>query len=367
MKHFFVKIFSNFIKDKNRRKEFLEKYDPIKKLERRIINRIQFSISEELQKRLNPLNFVLTYNYGLEHQMVSSYQEHLQNIENLKRNLDETDKKYIDLLQDQMEIVETMPFFMPKLIYTEAQFQDYLKAKRLHYNIIRNEKENYFQYKNYKLCNDNFWSYCFLYHHGLDKLKTRKNITDNQVIIDAGAALGDSALIFREYFPKNKIISFEPIQSQQALFENTMKLNNMDNIILERKALGNENTKKYMTSEGGCSTIILEKDRKKYAKVETISSVRLDDYVKENNLKVGLIKTDLEGFEPQFLEGAKNTICNQKPILIISIYHNYADFYKIKPLIESWNLGYKFSIFKGIDELDCYNADIMLLAECEKK
>lgn len=35
--------------------------------------------------------------------------------------------------------------------------------------------------------------------------------------------------------------------------------------------------------------------------------------------------------------------------MLISIYHFGSDYFKIKPLIESWNLGYKFKIAKGAD------------------
>ncbi len=51
----------------------------------------------------------------------------------------------------------------------------------------------------------------------------------------------------------------------------------------------------------------------------------------------------------EFLKGAKHTICTQKPTMLISIYHSLDDFFEIKPLIESWNLGYTFSIHKPID------------------
>ena len=68
--------------------------------------------------------------------------------------------------------------------------------------------------------------------------------------------------------------------------------------------------------------------------------------MKENNIEVGLIKTDLEGFEQSFLKVALETIKEQKPVLIISIYHNYSDFFEIKPMIENLNLGYKFKIIE---------------------
>ena len=46
------------------------------------------------------------------------------------------------------------------------------------------------------------------------------------------------------------------------------------------------------------------------------------------------------------MKGALETIKEQKPVLIISIYHNYSDFFEIKPMIEDLNLGYKFKIIE---------------------
>ena len=51
----------------------------------------------------------------------------------------------------------------------------------------------------------------------------------------------------------------------------------------------------------------------------------------------------------EFLKGAKETIRTQKPAMLISIYHFGSDYFKIKPFIESWDLGYKFKIHKGVD------------------
>jgi len=66
-------------------------------------------------------------------------------------------------------------------------------------------------------------------------------------------------------------------------------------------------------------------------------------------MTVGLIKVDIEGAERDFLAGAERTIREQKPVLIISIYHSADDFYSIKPLIESWGLGYKSKVWKPLD------------------
>ena len=63
------------------------------------------------------------------------------------------------------------------------------------------------------------------------------------------------------------------------------------------------------------------------------------------------------------MKGAYETIKTQKPTLLISIYHNYDDFYKIKPLIESWKLGYKFDIFQGVQNSGDITVEAMLIAE----
>jgi len=135
----------------------------------------------------------------------------------------------------------------------------------------------------------------------------------------------------------------------------------LQNITIENYALGDTDSickiKTFDTSLKNLGSTIT-KDGNEEIKLTTI-----DSYVKKHKLKVGLIKTDVEGFEQKLLMGAKQTICEQKPILLISIYHNYNDFYKIKPMIESWNLGYKFDVFQGIQISGDITVETLLMAE----
>ena len=79
------------------------------------------------------------------------------------------------------------------------------------------------------------------------------------------------------------------------------------------------------------------------------------------DIEVGLIKVDIEGAEQDFLAGARKTIEKHKPVLLMSIYHNADDFFDIKPIIESWNLGYKFRIHKPVDY--SVSREVLLIAE----
>ena len=126
------------------------------------------------------------------------------------------------------------------------------------------------------------------------------------------------------------------------IYDTVIEVNKKYNIIPVCLALGDEN--KTIEIVNSQSNSYLSFNGKNKIDVDMVT---LDKFVEDNNIEVGLIKTDLEGFEQPFLRGAINTIKKQKPTLIISIYHSYEDFFEIKPMIESWNLGYKFSIKKG--------------------
>ena len=94
---------------------------------------------------------------------------------------------------------------------------------------------------------------------------------------------------------------------------------------------------------------------------ESVPLGTLDRYEETHPMDVGLIKVDIEGAEQSFLRGARRTIEKYKPVLLMSIYHNADDFFNIKPMIESWNLGYKFRIHKPIDY--SVSREVLLIAE----
>ena len=61
--------------------------------------------------------------------------------------------------------------------------------------------------------------------------------------------------------------------------------------------------------------------------------VRLDDAI--CNARISFLKMDIEGAEPQALEGARQTILAQKPKLAICVYHHIKDLWEIPLYIRS--------------------------------
>lgn len=223
-------------------------------------------------------------------------------------------------------------------------FDSYMKLQS---NIVK-LNENCFAYKNFILPLKAFEISTFIYNYGLDNIN--KDYLKGKSVIDAGAYIGDSCILFEQELKNvSNIYGFEPSLKTFELMKKTIEINESKKIIPVNLALGESNSSLLLSGKGMGMTLSANEDTIGKSVKETVNVVTLDSYVEENGIEVGLIKTDLEGFEQSFLKGAMNTIKKYKPTLMISIYHSAQDYFQIKPMIESLNLGYKFSLFKADD------------------
>ena len=206
---------------------------------------------------------------------------------------------------------------------------------------------NLYAYNGYLLPKNHFEISVFWHKHSLLCLDSRTLETmRSKDFIDVGGFIGDSAIIFEREFCDKKIYSFEATKANFRLMERTLELNNSKRIVPINKGLGaNHSTMQICVNESGSSIVAHHSDE-----MESVEIITLDSFVRENKIEVGFIKVDIEGFEMEFLKGAKETITTQKPAMLISIYHFGSDYFKIKPFIESWDLGYKFKIHHGTDD-----------------
>lgn len=170
---------------------------------------------------------------------------------------------------------------------------------------------------------------------------------NGKAVIDGGGYVGDSIVIWREIFPQSKIHTFEPSSASMA---SLCKLVDADikagNVIPVQKGLGdvpatlklNKMSSDENAKDAG-ATMKMDYNSENYEEVEVIT---IDQYVAENNLEVGLIKLDVEGFEPEVIKGALNTIKTQRPAMVIACYHTPEEFYELKSYIEDLGLNYHF-------------------------
>lgn len=198
----------------------------------------------------------------------------------------------------------------------------------------------------------------FFYKHGIDCIENIDTLK-NKDILDVGGFIGDSILILKPLTEK-RVFSFEALEEHYELIKKTVAMNQLDNVILERMALGDEN-REIEIEVAGSSSSIKPNEAVEVKGSEKVMMRTLDSYVEEHPMDIGLIKVDVEGAEQQFMKGARKTIEKYRPVLLMSIYHNADDFFHIKPIIESWNLGYKFKIHKPVDF--SISREVLLIAE----
>ena len=152
-------------------------------------------------------------------------------------------------------------------------------------------------------------------------------------------------------------------EHRRVQMEKTIELNQKHNIIPVKCGLGDKEETLFLNENYNPKNIggayIADENIKNG---ETAYIIPLDKYIKENNLDVGLIKIDVEGFEQNVLNGAYETIKKCRPTLLISIYHKPDDFFEIAPMIKQWNLGYKLK-YVPLYTYNDFLVETMIIAE----
>ncbi len=133
---------------------------------------------------------------------------------------------------------------------------------------------------------------------------------DCKTFIDVGANMGLISRSVRLHSPDCKIFCFEPLEENAAL----CRLNNPD-VVVETCAVGDKDgsTELLVDSCGFMASSIKFGYAQQPRKVPLIT---LDGYFKSMpDLKIDLIKIDVEGMELNVLEGAKETIKRSKRVI----------------------------------------------------
>ena len=146
------------------------------------------------------------------------------------------------------------------------------------------------------------------------------------VAIDVGANIGNHTLFF-SLICGLKTIAFEPSNKNRKILEINVNINNLnDKVEIFPFALGSVNEE---------ATIIYPNDHndgmarvvKKNNEGEAVIIKMLDEYKLEN---IVLLKIDVEGMELGVLEGAKETIIRNRPVICAEA--STADEYKLLKL-----------------------------------
>lgn len=236
-----------------------------------------------------------------------------------------------------MQKAKSLKEHLKDYVWLYQNLGDY-KSKKLLYGILNNWYE--YDFTTIQSC----LSDPYLHYFNLDIIPYCKN----EVFVDLGAYVGDSVQDFIKTYSKdayNKIYCYEMTKETFAMLKNN--LSSYNNIIYRNCAVTNEE-----------STICIEENTESSSanKIATnknanhikVASVTLDKDIKE---KITMIKMDIEGSEQEAIKGSYNHIKQDCPTLLISVYHNNEDLWKVPKMINEINDNYNYY-------LRCYGNNI---------
>lgn len=214
--------------------------------------------------------------------------------------------------------------------------------------------------KNYSwVCNKahQFWMPLGLYETQTATI-LGKYLQKGMTFIDIGANAGYFVLLGSKCVGENgKVVAFEPVTLNIKSINANISINKLENVIVEGAVLSDKEGMVSFTVEANnanshISEMNITHAVSKELEVIMVKSMKLDDYVLNQNIHVDVIKMDVEGAEVSVLRGSINTLKTHKPVCVVST-HSKECFDGCVKVFEQ--CGYKIEKIGGFEhELLCY-------------
>jgi FkbM family methyltransferase len=187
-----------------------------------------------------------------------------------------------------------------------------------------------------------------LYWGGIDAYESStiqlfiKLLKYTDTVFDIGAFTGIYALIAAIDNPHRKVYAFEPVPMILDYLKENVRINKLHNLQTNSSAMTNYDGDITLYIPAGAiptSASTLQGFRNA-SKAISVQALTIDSFVAMNNIsRVDLIKIDTEATEYMVLEGAKNTMKRDEPIIICEVLKGRTERFLHSVLDNS---GYKY-------------------------
>jgi FkbM family methyltransferase len=189
-------------------------------------------------------------------------------------------------------------------------------------------------------------------------------VKEDDVFYDVGANIGLYTRLAELIISNGEIHSFEPVSELYRYLKRKFTKNN---IFINNYALGNKVKNCYFLQQTndkiyGGSTLIQDLSSKlqdRFKKIE-VRMITLDSYIK-NHQKPTFLKLDVEGSESLVIEGGKEFLKNNSPIIAMEIWSGKnGEKYSYQAALKLYELGYKSYRINKEDELEYFSKDDLI-------
>ncbi len=161
---------------------------------------------------------------------------------------------------------------------------------------------------------------------------------EQRVFVDIGANVGQHSLFMSAQGAQ--VHAFEPFRQVREQFMRQIEANGLQNISVHPLGLGNENTRLPFFAPTGTNAGIGSFDAGSVGKgnvsIGELQLARGDDYFSRHGIdRIDLLKIDVEGYEKLVLEGLRESLLRERPIVVCEMtFGNALSFASIEDLLE---------------------------------
>lgn len=157
-------------------------------------------------------------------------------------------------------------------------------------------------------------------HYSTEFIKTF--LKPGDICVDIGSNIGYYALLESQLIGENgKIFAIEPSRQNIKLLKKNIEINNYNNIVFFKKAVGSKNHSGFLgLSESANQHSFVNKNLGPSIPVEEVQIVSLDAFLADKPYPQ-FIRMDVEGYEGEIIKGMKSILKEKKPLKIFIEFH----------------------------------------------
>jgi FkbM family methyltransferase len=152
----------------------------------------------------------------------------------------------------------------------------------------------------------------------------RRAVRSGNAVIEVGANVGIFTVAMARWVgPKGHIFAFEPSPTARAALEDHLALNGVgDRVSVVAAAVSDAVGKSlfYEFGTSGQNTLSPTHSRIPEAKSVVVDVTTLDSFCDSNKIVPSLVKVDIEGFELHAIRGARKTLRDHAPVLVVELH-----------------------------------------------
>lgn len=181
----------------------------------------------------------------------------------------------------------------------------------------------------------------------------RRTVQPDDTVCDIGANKGSYLYWLSRWVPHGRVVAFEPQERLASYLRSVCAALRLSNVSVEAKAVHAQSgtLTLYVPGSGDSpgASLSAKVSVREHCRSTSVPVVALDEYFKRD-VRIGILKIDVEGAERKVFEGATRLLTLQSPLLVFECENRHLDSGSVLDVFRFLNdLGYSGEFVCGRD------------------